>query len=215
MPEHLIAKDLAKLESLAVEITNCRRCDNQKIKVTHARGTMQRGSGRDLMVVGIQPGKNETATGTAFSGPAGKRLMGWLTTAGLGNNREEIFDRCYFTSLVKCGSSIKDLPSLFRNCSGFLNRQLGIVRPKVLITLGAEPLKYIFNIDRFEDWVCRIVTEQEIQPSFFPLLPKDSSVLALPHPSPLSRWINKKENLKRLNRSLADLKLSLEEQLNA
>jgi uracil-DNA glycosylase family 4 len=198
--------EIGALAVLAAKIDNCRVCDNQGIAVQHPASTMFRGRGRLGMVVGIQPGNTELRSATAFSGAAGTRLVGWLIQAGVGQNREQIFERMYFTSLAKCGSASKDTGRLVRNCLPFLSAQIEIIGPKVLITLGVEPVKYLFGIDRFDDWVGRVVKEQELQSTMFPLLPSGSGVVVLPHPSPLSRWLNARENKQKLKTALSSLK---------
>src|SRR6266700_1357509 len=61
---------LDPLTELAVEISKCVRCDQDGIHVVHAPA-MARGSGRGVLVIGVQPGRTEVKQGIAFSGPAG------------------------------------------------------------------------------------------------------------------------------------------------
>ena len=200
------AAQKAALDQLAISIRDCRICDEQGVEVRHSSSTMRRGTGQLGMVIGIQPGKTEVASARAFSGVGGKRLIRWLIDAQVGQGRKEIFERVYFTSLAKCGSEAKDISSLVRNCRPFLTKQIRILSPKILITLGAEPLRHLFHGAQLEDWICRLFGEQEIQPSLFPILPVASKILALPHPSPLNRWPNDPENQQKLRGALIALK---------
>jgi uracil-DNA glycosylase family 4 len=163
---------------------------------------MFRGTGRLAMVIGIQPGNTELQSAEAFSGPAGTRLIRWLVQAGVGTDRQDAFERVYFTSLAKCGSAPEDTSRLIRNCRPFLAKQVSIIAPKLLFLLGADPLRGLFPHAKFDHWVCRLFQEDEIQPTLFPLLPAGSRIVSLPHPSPLSRWLNSSENASKLDRAL-------------
>jgi uracil-DNA glycosylase family 4 len=172
---------------------------------------MYRGRGRLGFVVGIQPGSTEVETSEAFSGQSGARLVRWLCEAAIGNTREEIFEKMYFTSLAKCGSSPRDISKLVQNCRPYLARQIQTISPKVLITLGERPLRHLFGKVNFEKWVCQIFSEEDIvgASTLFPLLPRESRILSLPHPSPLSRWLNDEINQSRLKEALLSLRIFL------
>lgn len=169
---------------------------------------MQRGKGRFAIVVGIEPGKTEIELGEAFSGPGGRKLLSWIGNAGIGNNREEIFDRMYFTSLLKCKlSSNSDLPRAVQNCSRFLDEQFRIIQPGVCITLGREPLEHLFGKSiKLSDAVGESFAEDELSPSLFPRLKKGGRIVPFPHPSPLSRWLNEAKNQQKLEKAINELR---------
>ena len=196
--------DVSKANEIAKRISACRLCDQQAIAVTHSR-PMDRGKGRLGMIVGIQPGNVDVKNAEPFSGLAGQRLMRWLACAGLGENREDLFNAFYFTSLAKCASEPANLKTLIHNCRPFLISQIELVKPTVFLTLGNEPLKHLFGKVSIDDWVGRPLVEDEIRPTLFPLLPRTSRIFILPHPSPLSRWTNLEENRRKLDRALEQL----------
>lgn len=94
-----------------------------------------------IMFIGEAPGRNEAKTGRPFCGAAGKVLDELLLHAGIA--RKEI----YVTSIVK------DRPPMNRDplpeeieCYGpFLDRQINIIQPKIIATLGRYSMGYIFK----------------------------------------------------------------------
>jgi uracil-DNA glycosylase family 4 len=170
---------------------------------------MNRGRGTDFFIIGEEPGKTELGTGEAFSGPAGKRLMEWLKKAGLGDDREEIFQNAYFTSLCKCNVKEKrHYTAAVGRCIPFLYEQFRILSPKIVITLGSKPLNILYNYPGdLNDVVGKIFTEEElIGATLFPVFEGDYHIVPLPHPSPLSRWLNDDGNKMLLEKSIEILK---------
>ena len=85
-----------------------------------------------LMLIGEGPGATEDATGRPFVGQAGKLLDGILEAIDV--PRESV----YITNIVKCRppQNRKPLPDEIASCVPYLHRQLELIRPKVLLTLG-------------------------------------------------------------------------------
>lgn len=94
-----------------------------------------------IVFVGEAPGKNEAETGRPFCGASGKVLDELLLSIGL--SREQI----YITNIVK------DRPPANRDPSPeeialyapYLDRQLAIIQPRVVVTLGRFSMEYLFN----------------------------------------------------------------------
>jgi uracil-DNA glycosylase family 4 len=194
------------LQQLANEITCCRRCDEQGFSVRHA-SRMNRGEGREILVIGIEPGNTEMDTGEAFSGLAGKRLMAWLIQAGVGVNRDEILSRAHLTSLCKCNVEDKRLlVRAARNCLPFLQRQVEILCPRLCITLGAQPLRFLFGTDMdLETAVSNTWIESDFG-NLFRLLPEGCKIVVLPHSSPVSTWLNSEPHKNLLDAALGRIR---------
>jgi uracil-DNA glycosylase family 4 len=194
------------LEDLSDSIFVCRKCDESNISVQHA-SRMNRGVGRDALIVGIEPGNTEIISGEAFSGLGGRRLMEWLISAGVGESRNEILRRVHMTSICKC--KIRDktlLGPAARNCLPYLQRQIAILNPRICVTLGAEPMHFLFGTGMdLETAVSRTWFERDFD-SLFPLLPEMTKIICLPHPSPRSRWLNSPANQALLDGALARLR---------
>lgn len=94
-----------------------------------------------IMLVGEAPGKNEAATGRPFCGAAGKVLTGMIEHVGL--KCEDV----YITNIVKDRppENRDPLPEEIEIYSSFLDRQIEVIQPKVIATLGRFSMPYIMN----------------------------------------------------------------------
>ena len=97
-----------------------------------------------IMFIGEAPGKNEAKTGRPFCGSAGKILDDLLTSVGL--ERESV----YVTNIVKDRpeNNRDPLPDEIAIYGPFLDRQISIIQPPVIATLGRYSMKYI--MEKFE-----------------------------------------------------------------
>ena len=127
-----------EFSKLATRMKQCRACKlGRGIHAVFGRFDRPK-----WILVGQAPGKKEMELAKPFAGPAGKRLFSWLSQAGF----EEEFLRsfCYLTAVMKCypGSGTRgDLrPSSkqLENCAPFLEQELEIVRPEVVIPVHTE-----------------------------------------------------------------------------
>ncbi len=94
-----------------------------------------------IMFIGEAPGKNEALTGKPFYGAAGKILDELLASAGI--DRKEV----YITNIVKDRpqQNRDPLPEEIKAYGGFLDRQIEILQPKVIATLGRYAMGYIMK----------------------------------------------------------------------
>jgi DNA polymerase len=94
-----------------------------------------------IMFVGEAPGRNEAKTGRPFCGAAGK-ILDWLLQ-GAGIKREEV----YVTNIVKDRppQNRDPLPEEIEIYGPFLDRQIEIIQPQVIATLGRYAMGYIMQ----------------------------------------------------------------------
>ncbi|HXV26411.1 MAG TPA: uracil-DNA glycosylase [Candidatus Paceibacterota bacterium] len=94
-----------------------------------------------IMFVGEAPGRNEAATGRPFVGQAGKILDALLESAGIA--RTDV----YITNIVKDRPPMNrdPLPEEIRAYGPFLDRQINIIRPRIIATLGRYAMGYIMD----------------------------------------------------------------------
>jgi DNA polymerase len=195
------------LQVLQDDIARCRVCA-EFAPAFSKPAAMNRGSPGPIMIVGQGPGKTELRAERAFAGPTGRRLDQWLTEAGCDPNdpRRHI----YCTSITKCYTSDDNqIPRMARHCAKFLQQQLAITRPQLVVTLGTLAYEH-FAVDATpadEAW-CRLF-DSRVQ---FPLLADDEQfhILVWPHPSPLNRWLNSPDNLAKLRGTFPIIKRVIE-----
>lgn len=113
------------------EALTCARCH----ALAENRTQVVVGSGpedADLMLVGEAPGRLDDEQGHPFAGRAGELLDELL--AGIGRSRADV----YLTTCLKClpPGNREGLPQELVNCRGWLDAQLDLVRPKLVVTLG-------------------------------------------------------------------------------
>ncbi|MDR1378721.1 MAG: uracil-DNA glycosylase [Synergistaceae bacterium] len=94
-----------------------------------------------LVFVGEGPGEDEDMQGLAFVGRAGQLLTRILSAGGI--SREDVF----ITNVVKCRppNNRTPLPEEMMRCGDFLEAQLLLLRPKILVCLGATATKWILK----------------------------------------------------------------------
>jgi len=111
----------------------CRACRGCALCETRTNVVVGDGSPTArLMFVGEGPGANEDATGLPFVGRAGQLLDLYLDAFGM--RREEV----YITNIVKCRppKNRDPLPEEEAACMPFLEEQIDIIRPRVIVCLG-------------------------------------------------------------------------------
>jgi uracil-DNA glycosylase family 4 len=139
-PEAVPAAQHGKfLELIREDIGDCTRCalHTGRNKIVFGDGSPT----ARLMFVGEGPGADEDASGIPFVGKAGQLLNNMIAAMGL--KREEV----YIANVVKCrppGNRTPE-PDEANTCSPFLFRQIDVIRPQVLVALGATAATYLMG----------------------------------------------------------------------
>ncbi|MEQ9715109.1 MAG: type-4 uracil-DNA glycosylase [Candidatus Asgardarchaeum sp.] len=131
---------MKKLEELNSEILNCKKCPLHKGRTNAVPGEGNPFSG--VMFIGEAPGRQEDIEGRPFVGAAGK-LLEKILREKLGVDRSEV----YITNVIKCRppNNRDPLQSEIEACSPYLEKQITLMSPKVIITLGNHSTKYILK----------------------------------------------------------------------
>ncbi len=129
---------MSALSELYQEIALCQQCEIAKY-----RNKVVPGEGAEdakIMFIGEAPGWHEDQLGRPFVGPAGKFLDELLASIGL--TREQV----YIANVIKCRpSSNRDpLPTEIQNCRHWLERQIELIHPKIIVTLGRYSMAMFF-----------------------------------------------------------------------
>lgn len=133
------ADRVSALRLIREDVGDCTRCalHTGRTKIVFGDGSAQ----ARLMFVGEGPGADEDAQGIPFVGRAGQLLNNMIAAMGL--KREEV----YIANVVMCrppGNRTPE-PAEANTCSQFLFRQIDVVRPEVLVALGATAATYLLG----------------------------------------------------------------------
>ena len=121
---------MSEYEALVQQITGCTRCP-----LSQGRNHAVPGEGNlsaDIMFIGEAPGFYEDRDGRPFVGPAGQLLEEMLGKIGL--SRQDV----YITNMVKCRppENRDPQPGEIDACESYLDQQIEMISPKVIVTLG-------------------------------------------------------------------------------
>jgi len=129
---------MSALSELYQEIALCQQCELAKYrtKVVPGEGAEE----ADIMFIGEAPGWHEDQQGRPFVGPAGQYLDQLLASINL--NRKQV----YIANVIKCRplGNRDPLPSEMLNCRKWLERQIGLIHPKMIVTLGRYSMAMFF-----------------------------------------------------------------------
>jgi DNA polymerase len=141
LPADRAAFDEAGWDAVQAEALECTRCDlcSTRTKVVWGSGTPRTG----IMVVGEAPGYHEDQQGEAFVGRAGQLLTKILEAIGFG--RDEVF----ITNVLKCRppGNADPQPHQVAECEPFLVRQIELIDPAVILTLGRHAARTLLRDD--------------------------------------------------------------------
>ena len=132
---------MSALSELNEEIAVCKDCELSGCRTRVVPGE---GSGdAELLFIGEAPGWHEDQQGRPFVGPAGKFLDELLASIGLKR------DAVYIANVVKCRppGNRDPLPLEMKACRKWLDCQIDIIKPKVIVSLGRYSLSQFFPGD--------------------------------------------------------------------
>jgi uracil-DNA glycosylase len=132
---------VTELESLYAAINACTDCDLCKTRTKAVPG--EGSPTAEILFVGEGPGFNEDQQGRPFVGAAGKFLDELLRSIGL--ERSDV----YITNVLKCRppNNRDPLPVEVEACRNYLLRQIELINPKLIVTLGRFSLAWFFPRD--------------------------------------------------------------------
>ena len=121
-------KDLNSLKEACLACTRCGLCETRK-NVVFGVGNPH----TDILFVGEGPGEQEDLRGEPFVGPAGKLLDDMLSIIDLDRAKN-----CYIANIVKCRppGNRDPLETEQDACIGYLEEQIAIIQPKIIVCLG-------------------------------------------------------------------------------
>jgi DNA polymerase len=201
--DYQISEAKNMLEVLNKKVNICRNCSlgNNRLKAVFGVGSPN----ASLMFIGEGPGYDEDHKGYPFVGKSGQLLTKIIEA--MGQTRETV----YITNIVKCHPMIdplnpekrsNDRPPTFEEikaCKPYLDMQIEIINPKVIVTLGAFSTKSILNTEE---------PISKIRGNFREY--KNIKLMPTYHPSAILRNSNLKkfiwEDMKKVIHSIEDIR---------
>ena len=176
----------------------CRRCGHpDAVRPILSLATRPR-----VMLVGQAPGKVECSAEKPFAGRAGRTLFRWLASAGI--DEATARERIYLSAITRCfpgaspsgrGDRVPS-PEEQANCAGWLDAELSIVRPKLLIPVGRLAISRFLGPLPLDEVIGRehVVRHASGRGS--------TIAVPLPHPSGASSWIHQANHPRLLARAI-------------
>ncbi|MGI6189378.1 MAG: uracil-DNA glycosylase [Clostridiales bacterium] len=126
-------------DQLIHAVMNCNNCQLSRTRTHSVPGEGNRDA--DLMFIGEGPGRDEDLSGRPFVGLAGQLLDKMIEAIDL--KREDV----YIANIVKCRPPGNRVPMEIeaQACLPYLRRQVYLVRPKIIVCLGATAVRYVID----------------------------------------------------------------------
>jgi uracil-DNA glycosylase len=188
------------LEILHRELDACTACPNMIGPVVHGPAVASR-----ILLVGQAPGPREGSFGRPFAWTAGKRLFRWFEET-MGASEAEFRAKVYMAAVARCfpgkakgGGDRRPDPDEIVRCRTFLEREVGILKPRLVIAVGSLAIEQVLgHAGKLEAIV------GGVQPVRYHGVAMDA--IALPHPSGASTWHKMEPGRTLLARALACVK---------
>jgi len=128
-------------EPLQSQVASCARCALSESRTQTVFGSGNQNA--DWLLIGEAPGQQEDLQGAPFVGPAGQLLTEMLRAIGLG--REAV----YIANLLKCRppGNRDPKPEEVENCRPYLERQIALIRPKIILAVGRISAQTLLGTD--------------------------------------------------------------------
>jgi len=128
----------AELAQIAREVSVCTACalHRSRLKAVPGEGP----DNAAIMFIGEAPGWHENQQGRPFVGPAGQFLEELLASIGMRR------DQTFIANVVKCRppENRDPLPDEIKTCEPYLDRQIALIKPKLIVTLGRYSMAKFF-----------------------------------------------------------------------
>lgn len=189
----------SELSAVAAEVAKCTRCALHKTRTKTVPG--QGCSSPEIMFVGEAPGADEDEQGLAFVGRAGKLLTKMIEA--MGYTRDEVF----IGNILKCRppDNRPPMPDEMAVCKPYLLRQIKLLKPKVIIALGATAVKGLLE----DETAISKLRGRWSEFQGVPLMPTYHPAYLLRNPAAKhDAWADLQAVLKRLGRTAPPVKKS-------
>ena len=139
-----------------------------------------------IMLIGQAPGVKEPVLRKPFAWTAGRTLFGWFQEF-CGMNEEQVRAEIYFAAVCRCfpgktaaGGDRVPAPDEIRNCSTWMNDEIDLLQPELLIPAGKLAIAQFLPFEKLDEVVGRSFAIHNKG--------RDFDLIPLPHPSGASPW---------------------------
>jgi uracil-DNA glycosylase len=185
----------AALRAHQAKLARCRRCPRMMSAPVIGHSVHSR-----IMLVGQAPGIKEAEAHRPFAWTAGKTLFKWFRECGL--DEATFRDRVYMAAVCRCfpgknpgGGDRVPAPDEVRNCGSWLDAELVLLRPRLVIAAGKLAIQQFMPLEKLEAAVGKVHRVTRAGVAF--------DLLSLPHPSGASTWIHMEPGKALLKQALS------------
>ncbi len=185
----------ARLDDHVAQLVQCRRCPRMQSTPVSGGAVLS-----DVMLIGQAPGPREPVLQRPFAHTAGKTLFRWFEEF-CGLSESTVRSTIYFAAVCRCfpgktsgGGDRVPAPDEIRNCSSWMNDEIKILRPQLIIPVGRLAIAQFIDCMKLEEVIGRKFRVEGAQHSF--------DFIPLPHPSGASPWHKVLPGKKLLERAL-------------
>jgi uracil-DNA glycosylase len=171
----------ARFDDHVVRLMQCRRCPRM-----HSTPVSGGAITSDVMLIGQAPGPREPVLQKPFAHTAGKRLFSWFEQF-CGIDETAVRSTIYFAAVCRCfpgktsaGGDRVPAPDEIRNCSSWMDEEIEILRPRLIIPVGRLAVVRFINCEKLEKVIGRKFRVRRAGHAF--------DLIPLPHPSGASPW---------------------------
>ena len=184
-----------RLDGHVAHLLECRRCPRMKSTPVSGGPVVS-----DVMIIGQAPGPREPARQRPFAHTAGKTLFRWLEEF-CRIDEATVRSKIYFAAVCRCfpgknsgGTDRIPSPDEIRNCSSWMDDEIRILKPRLLIPVGRLAIAQFLECGRLEKVIGHNFYVRRAGHSF--------NLIPLPHPSGASPWHKISPGKKLLGRAL-------------
>ncbi len=177
----MVARSRTRLDDHVAQLVQCRRCPRMQSTPVSGGAVVS-----DVMLIGQAPGPREPVLQRPFAHTAGKTLFRWFEEF-CGLDESTVRSTIYFAAVCRCfpgktpgGGDRVPAPDEIRNCSSWMNDEIKILRPQLVIPVGRLAIAQFIDCTKLEEVIGRKFRAGLAQHSF--------DLIPLPHPSGASPW---------------------------
>jgi uracil-DNA glycosylase len=170
-----------KLDRHVARLLQCRRCSRMKSTPVSGGAILS-----DIMIIGQAPGPREPVLKRPFAHTAGRTLFRWFEEF-CGMNEAAVRSKIYFAAVCRCfpgknsgGTDRVPAPDEIRNCSSWMDNEMEILQPRLVIPVGRLAIMQFIECVKLEKVIGRRFRVERAGHRF--------DVIPLPHPSGASPW---------------------------